>query len=951
MEKTQHTDSTFNLERELDLIAEQARGCDRKTVAYSMALIICLAHGRKFQNGIYTPDPSDRNCRYYDQIVSALSEAWDNFVYIGRDKKLGERIERIQAAKLPKSAFRNALNKWLDVIDQAGGNETLNEPKEIRELVIELLHPESVVFNPFGGTAKYGEMLKLGDGYVGNATSRESWGIGLIRLLMAGSPSREWYCETVPFQLESDMIHIAYPNVITTLPLRYSVTENDGRSVPIDDFILSRTDVFLMESGRMVAIVPVSFLNRGGKSAEIRKKLTEEGWLANVITLPMKVFQHYSRIQTAIIILEKDEHRPAHFLNATKCIKQEKLDTKGILKLMGNENYSIPVSLDRIRERGYSWHPAKYEDDVPYILEPGHSKRQLKSFIIPTGRKEYVSGQIRCVTLSDLSNDPFSFHKSQNDIKMMDLKERQNEEIEKSVAEVRLLESELAELSAKYKAAQEEVDMIHSAAAEEAMRRREILLKQKAVLDSEIMQTVKELDDIRSEFDRSGADGVIPNAIYDRLYTREKEAYTRLENLKKQSSELELTRSDDIVEMKLRARLDTLEQFKARIADLQERLERANKKLVRRAGLPTPETAGAFHKVVHPALIIGGIKPKVQFAYVEASPTSPVYIGPSSCHAFKVDQDHIDLGYLVYIISTTEFRDYGASLPIITEAEILESYVDIINDIDEQRAFVHEREMDANPLKREIDAMRREFDTANAKYDRAIGYKRHEMGHYMYQIGNSFNRIYRIIRNEADFRRKEEVYRQMYMIEDSMKGINGMLDRLGEKDIFGQGSPLDLLDYFDMYMATSHPDGYEIGLTIDRTTIDPDMKLICLMNQDAFDSAIHCIRQNAEGHGFKDDPSRNDYRVQIMLSYDRESDRIVIDFINNGTPMDKGVDDDLYASPEGKAGKHQNTGTGGAFVCDMAKFYGGECHVNPEGVYKMFDVQTTIRVILPYYHE
>ena len=259
--------------------------------------------------------------------------------------------------------------------------------------------------------------------------------------------------------------------------------------------------------------------------------------------------------------------------------------------------------------------------------------------------------------------------------------------------------------------------------------------------------------------------------------------------------------------------------------------------------------------------------------------------------------------------------------------------------------------MDANPLKREIDAMRREFDTANAKYDRAIGYKRHEMGHYMYQIGNSFNRIYRIIRNEADFRRKEEVYRQMYMIEDSMKGINGMLDRLGEKDIFGQGSPLDLLDYFDMYIATSHPDGYEIGLTIDRTTIDPDMKLICLMNQDAFDSAIHCIRQNAEGHGFKDDPSRNDYRVQIMLSYDRESDRIVIDFINNGTPMDKGVDDDLYASPEGKAGKHQNTGTGGAFVCDMAKFYGGECHVNPEGVYKMFDVQTTIRVILPYYHE
>ena len=88
MEKTQHTDSTFNLERELDLIAEQARGCDRKTVACSMALIICLAHGRKFQNGIYTPDPSDKNCRYYDQIVSALSEAWDNFVYSGRDEKL-----------------------------------------------------------------------------------------------------------------------------------------------------------------------------------------------------------------------------------------------------------------------------------------------------------------------------------------------------------------------------------------------------------------------------------------------------------------------------------------------------------------------------------------------------------------------------------------------------------------------------------------------------------------------------------------------------------------------------------------------------------------------------------------------------------------------------------------------------------------------------------------------
>ena len=958
--------SRFNLEAALEKIASKANGCDEATVAYSLAYIICLASGKKFQNGHYCPDLSDKFCRFYDNVDTAMQEAWERFVNVGRDELLAEELDEIQSSGTSLSEYRKSFRRCLDRASGYRTTPVFREPKEVRDLVLMLLdYAKGPVYNPFAGYGAYGEGLNAGDNYYADEIQREIWGLGMINLILNRCPSDNFQNRLSPrreFADKGKEDSMTFDSVLCTVPFGMKVPSGSGSNWPSEDLMLSYADRLLSPEGKMVMVVPASMLNRGRQTMEIRREICKKGLLDTVIVLPRAIFSPYANIQTAVIVLSRQhEGKTAKLVDATDCIFRKSLNVDGVLERIENRNNFVEVDLKDLEERDYSWHFAKYEDKVDSILEEGHSKKQLSSFIVPTGIRSLPDKEgSRYISASELKSDPFSYEVKQEELPVLQpdssssyatllhAKARADE----YEAEILRLTDKQAELEKKY-----QEQKVLSAQSQSRIARE--ITERRAVIEVEIKQQVATLDMINRELqqlyrdEESNGPSSHTNSELNHWEDQEKEVKSKLDTLRGQLKELDRYNfSSKDIDPEFTAIVKERTELPIRITELTEKRNMALKQIQSLSSQDGTPKAKLIRKVVHSALFIGGNKPKVKFAYVDASPSSPVYIQASNCFAFKVDDSQIDLGYLVYLISTAEFKDLGERFQWITETDILGKYVDVIEDIEEQKIFVHDRELEVNPLTQKIEELKKQIQEDKDNFDEAIGYKKHEMGHRITEITNGYSYICNLIlEHEKDVLLKEQIIRQMAILNDSIHGLSVIQEHLAETTVYAPGEKVNIKDYLEDYVDSVIPDGYSIELEIDDTSIDEEMGIYCSVNGDVLDSAIFHIRDNAKRHGFSDDPSRDDYKVIFVLSYDAEADEVIIDFINNGTPMSKGVDYALYSSPEGKAGEHAVSGKGGAYVCGMAKAYNGKCQINPEEVHRFFKVQTTIRIILPYCHE
>ena len=136
---------------------------------------------------------------------------------------------------------------------------------------------------------------------------------------------------------------------------------------------------YLKDEGVMAIILPHGVLFRGGKEAEIRKKLLDDGHIDTVIGLPANLF-YSTGIPVCILVLKKcKKPDDVLFINAAehfeKGKRQNYLKPEHIEKIVDTykrrkkENrYSRPVEMEEIRENDYNLNISRYVSTA--VTEP-----------------------------------------------------------------------------------------------------------------------------------------------------------------------------------------------------------------------------------------------------------------------------------------------------------------------------------------------------------------------------------------------------------------------------------------------------------------------------------------------------------------------------------------------------------------------------------------------------
>jgi type I restriction-modification system DNA methylase subunit len=120
--------------------------------------------------------------------------------------------------------------------------------------------------------------------------------------------------------------------------------------------------------GKIIFIVPESFLNSGGKyDYRLREELIKDGNLKTVIRLPSSAFEPYAKVHTAILVIEKGtEKSDVMFVDLNKKLNEfGSQEAQDILNLSQGKSldsvfpYSL-VNLNGIRESGFDLRASRY---------------------------------------------------------------------------------------------------------------------------------------------------------------------------------------------------------------------------------------------------------------------------------------------------------------------------------------------------------------------------------------------------------------------------------------------------------------------------------------------------------------------------------------------------------------------------------------------------------------
>jgi len=967
-------DITFKVLQE---IRGTASGVDYN---YLLALMLCFSdEGMMDNNCRYVPDPSNKYCYFHSEIWNALEPVWERFLSNVGIEKASALLDVIRKQKLTPGEKVSLLDSY--TVGPAKNEAFYAQSSSLTKLAINLLNYQGgTIYNPFAGSASYGVSLKAGDKYFGEEFSKEAWALGAIKLLLAKSPSHNFIIgdsfNRIGFS-DDDFCKEKFNYVISTPPFGMRVPEN--RSMVAEDILLSKAEQLLAPLGTMVMFSMATITTKGGRLRDIRQRLTEHNCIDTVIALPKDAFAPMTSVPTVALILKTDrDNLPVRFVDARDCYGNKVLKVSEILKRLEDPNCIREISIEQIREHDYSWHPAKYEDTFIGGPEKGYERIRLRDILIQTGKSTPVYGKRHYLSVSELSTDPFNYRKGVESVE-----EKENVDSRSAEAAAKLREESLisiASLEKQKKDLQISISEIEGElrAQEEVQREsQEAKLEQMAIeansLDKEKQAVLAELDEVTALYHRELAESQNGNGINHSylsslsqrqdLLQKKIDDFEERKMLQEETYEKEVMMERQLSDIKIKARQDSLANNLHHLREIDEQIVTIQKRLDSSIREIEDQAARELVQVVHPALFLGGRKPKIKFSYISnVSNDTPVFLTNNTVSAFKVDTARVDLDYLVFILSRTEFKDLGEPIPMIHAPEILDQSIDILSDIEQQKAYVAEQRAASNPFFKEWDEERRGYiaqiekerkkhKESEDKLLAALGSKQHDLGNLCPKITLKFADLFDIIEELPDSTvEKQTLINQIALINAEMIDMNQIISFLSEREDFPAATRVDIIQFFNQYIESHIGNGYYIEpLHYDKTELDALGDSIYVNASDlALTRAVLNIRENAEMHGFNPDTREIKHFFSVSVRADYDSDTCIIDFSNNGLPMPGGMDEKRYGTKGEKAGETAHTGNGGWYISEMAKYYGGSFNVNPKDADPDL---VTIRLTLPLSHE
>lgn len=156
----------------------------------------------------------------------------------------------------------------------------------------------------------------------------------------------------------------------------------------------------LKDDGKAAIVVPTGFITaQSGIEKKIREKITDNGWLKGVISMPSNIFAN-TGTNVSILFIDKSNNKKDSkviLMDASKLGEKKKegknqrtvlrpgeIETieKTFINQEELENFSVKVTYDQIKEKNYSWSAGQYFDvKIEYIeLTPEEFKAKMVSY-------------------------------------------------------------------------------------------------------------------------------------------------------------------------------------------------------------------------------------------------------------------------------------------------------------------------------------------------------------------------------------------------------------------------------------------------------------------------------------------------------------------------------------------------------------------------------------------
>ncbi len=236
------------------------------------------------------------------------------------------------------------------------GGESI-QPIEISRLMFELaeLKSDAIVYNPFAGIASFGVLLHDNQVYFGQESVKTTWAIGALRLLAhQGFDKSSFTCEDSidnwPIRKAHFDLIISNPPLRMRLGKQYSHIEHSEGFV--EEFLIKKGLDSLKEKGKLITLLPHSFLNSSGREQLLREQLVNEDLIDCIISLPSGILKN-TGISLVIMVLSKNKKMPGkvRFIDATTFVESTNqkdiiLNDAGLLNYIKERNEHITQSDD-----------------------------------------------------------------------------------------------------------------------------------------------------------------------------------------------------------------------------------------------------------------------------------------------------------------------------------------------------------------------------------------------------------------------------------------------------------------------------------------------------------------------------------------------------------------------------------------------------------------------------
>ena len=285
------------------------------------------------------------------------------------------------------------------------------------------------------------------------------------------------------------------------------------------------------------------------------------------------------------------------------------------------------------------------------------------------------------------------------------------------------------------------------------------------------------------------------------------------------------------------------------------------------------------------------------------------------------------------------------------------AYLDDVLAPTDKRVIVDElsrmkkEESVTNELGDKVQAMKTE-------YINEVRMRKHDIGQKVFDLINTED----LMRYYVENREKEcdlwtQLEEQLDHFRNTIHELSEMLDHLSQEEQFGSPELIDLDDYLRKLQHSNNVNGFTLSYQLDKDRIIDYLATIknnsVIMDEkntkvhptvwiakNDIQRLVSNILNNAQKHGFVD-ASRQDYEVNIRLTFNSGRGMYQIDFRNNGQPLPEGMNKMRYGLKGEKAGTTAGTGLGGNVVKSIVKHYNGDYDIFMEGEW------IVVRVYLP----